>query len=308
MKILISGAGVAGTYAAVEAEKRGFFPILFEIDPNEKSIKAVWPNAEIIVGDVTKKEDLEKAVKDFGPDVIVHTAALRQRAVKADPERGKLVNVEGAKLVLGVASENNLPLVYTSSDTIYGTALESAQAITEDSPLEYGTLYAETKVAAEKFVIPYEKAIILRLTSLYGPWLGSASTFNEIIRDIVKAGLEGIDFEMAVPFAQKSEQLYTKDLAVGIVNAASAENLKLRIFNIGAGTLTSYEDIAQAAKNLFNINVKLSDIDFGKERVQSVRTTSLDITSAKEELNYSPEFTIEKAMKDYAETWKNWVK
>ncbi|MEX0616269.1 MAG: NAD(P)-dependent oxidoreductase [Candidatus Woykebacteria bacterium] len=235
MKVLITGGGLAGTYSALEAEKQGFSPILFEVNPDEKSIKSVWNSYKVIVGDITDKKDFEKAVKDFVPDVIVHTAALRQRAVKADPVRGSLVNVEGTKLVVEVSSQANIPLVYTSSDSIYGTALESATSITEETHLEPKTLYAQTKLKAEKLITPYDKAVILRLTSVYGPWLGSASTFNEIIRDIVKAGIEGKEFEMAVPFAEKSEQLYVKDLAVAIINAVTSSSIKKKILTLVLG-------------------------------------------------------------------------
>jgi len=304
MRILITGGGVVGTYVALEAVNRGHTTVIFELKPDLESINGVWENPEVIVGDITKNEDLKKAVEDFNPNAIVHTAALRQRMAKADPERARLVNVEGTRGVINLASNRNIPLVHISSDTIYGTALDNA--ITEDTPLDPKTIYAETKVKAEELVRGYDKAIILRSTSLYAPWKGAASTFNEIIRSIIYSGLEGKDFEMAVPFAQESEQLYVKDLAQVILNAVTAEGLEHRIFNVGAGRLVSYREIANVTRELFNIEVKLIDSDRGKERVQSVRAIPLDITRAKEELNYEPIYTFEKAFKEYSNTIKAW--
>ncbi|HVZ12453.1 MAG TPA: NAD(P)-dependent oxidoreductase [Patescibacteria group bacterium] len=304
MKVLITGGGVVGTYAAKEAEGRGFTPRIFELKPDEDSIKSVWETEDIVIGDISKKEDIEKVIEDFGPDVIVHTAALRQRMAMVDPDRARLVNVEGTRNVVEIASSKNVPLVHISSDTIYGTSLDDT--ITEDTPLDPKTIYAETKVEAEKIVQDYDKAIILRSTSLYAPWKGAASTFNEIVRSIIYAGIEGKDFEMAVPVAERSEQLYVKDLASAILNAATAQNLQHKVFNVGAGRLVSYGEIADAARELFGIKVTLTDADFGKERVQSVRAVPLDITRAKEELNYNPAFTFDKAFKYYTNTIKSW--
>ena len=87
----------------------------------------------------------------------------------------------------------------------------------------------------------------------------------------------------------------------GIVLACLAENVKHRLFNIGSGVGVTLVDLANAIKRIYpNADIQIGpgidffDIGFN---VYSV----YDISRAKEELGFSPQYNLEDGVRDYVE-------
>jgi UDP-glucose 4-epimerase len=169
--------------------------------------------------------------------------------------------------------------------------------------------YGLTKLFGEKVGFQYlrEKGIdfiALRFSSTYGPGKllkhGATSPMSVHGRMIEHAML-GKPFRHPKGVDQIDDLIYNKDTANGIVLACMAEKPEHRIFNIGSGQGATLRDLAAAVKKLY----PAADIEIGPgldyfsigHNVYSV----YDISRAKKELGYEPEYSLEAGVRDYVE-------
>jgi len=119
--------------------------------------------------DLRNSEKLIDVVKEYSPDVVVHTAAVSNPA-KADALDRKTVydvNVNATKTLAEVCNEINAKLFYTSTDLVY--AGYRGTMLPEDFKLVPISFYAETKLMGEiKIQETFENYVILRTSLLFG--------------------------------------------------------------------------------------------------------------------------------------------
>lgn len=118
------------------------------------------------------------------PGLVIHCAALtRSLECQANPERASKINVAATALLAELAAE--VPFVFLSSDLVFDGSQGKYDELAPVHPL---SVYAQTKVAAEKIVLTNPKHTVVR-TSLNG---GVSPTgdrgFNEQIRKSWESG------------------------------------------------------------------------------------------------------------------------
>jgi nucleoside-diphosphate-sugar epimerase len=132
--------------------------------------KSVWLSRspmELVVGDVTEKLSLEKAVA--GCDIVFHCVGIG-----GSSETCKAVNTEGTRNVLEAAQAAGVKrLVYLSSVAVYGPSLPDHADETAPS-VRTGASYGDSKVEAEelisRFVLDHSMTVIvLQPTFVWGP-------------------------------------------------------------------------------------------------------------------------------------------
>ncbi len=83
-----------------------------------------------------------------------------------------------------------------------------------------------------------------------------------------------------------------KDLANGIALAVHTSPLPHNIYNLGSGTLTTVEDVEAALKAIFPaVNLTRGKLTPARPR--------MDITRARAELGFNPEYKLEAGLRDY---------
>ena len=99
----------------------------------------------------------------------------------------------------------------------------------------------------------------------------------------------------------KVDFTYRKDAARGIILSALSSVANVS-FNITAGNATSLRTLAET---IIKITGSKSDIeDIGDHKLYPMRGT-LDISRAKDLLDYKPEFTLDEGLKSYYEWLQN---
>jgi dTDP-4-dehydrorhamnose reductase len=91
---------------------------------------------------------LKKLYFDFQPDVVIHTAAV----VDQDANKVKISNIQGTKNIIKIAKINNTPIIFSSSESVYG-GKEQTGEYKETDPYKPRSAYGETKVESEKIVM-----------------------------------------------------------------------------------------------------------------------------------------------------------
>ena len=98
--------------------------------------------------DLLDLKSLKSTVESFVPDVIIHTAAI----VDQDAEKVRIPNIQSTKNIVEVAKNNNTPIIFSSSESVYG-GKENEGNYVETDPYKPRSVYGETKVESEKIII-----------------------------------------------------------------------------------------------------------------------------------------------------------
>ena len=194
MRILITGgAGYIGSVLTNYLLQAGHHVrVLDALIFGGESLLSIYhhPNFEFLWGDVRDKNKVSSAL--VGIDAIVHLAAIvGESACTKFPELAMTTNLESTINLVDQAKKVAIPrFIFTSTCSNYGVT-DVALLADEEFPLDPISLYSETKVKAEKYVI--EKAnnsfcsCVLRLATVYGlsPRMRFDLLINELVRDAV---------------------------------------------------------------------------------------------------------------------------
>jgi dTDP-4-dehydrorhamnose reductase len=119
--------------------------------------------------DITDFNRMEKTVNDFGPDVIIHTAAISRVDAAENMPRDIVmdINVFSTQNIAEICADNNIKLIYTSTDLVYSG--NEGGNLKESAKLDPASFYAETKLMGEIAIKnTFDNYIILRAALLYG--------------------------------------------------------------------------------------------------------------------------------------------
>lgn len=98
--------------------------------------------------DLLNPSALKSPVLEFAPDVIIHVAAI----VDQDAEKVRIPNIQSTKNVVDIAQINNTPIIFSSSESVYG-GRENEGNYLETDPYKPRSVYGETKAESEKIII-----------------------------------------------------------------------------------------------------------------------------------------------------------
>lgn len=278
MKILVTGhRGFVGRETCALLEKEGHTVVGYDILDGK---------------DIRDIEQFREVVKTEKPDRILHLAATaRFEEADKDPESAFATNALGTRNVAQVAGEFHVPIVYSSTGSVYMPVWRE-MPMTEDFQARGNSVYACSKYLGECYVRRYANPwIILRYGHLYG-------------RDKRYHGLVG-GFIAKIMVKQKpilfggkqtNDFAYVKDVAQANLKAlTSGWDNWMTEYNIGTGVEISAEE----AGNIICKKMKWEDgVEVIKGRdVDPVRFV-YDISKAKFMLGFTPEWSFEKGIED----------
>lgn len=304
-RILITGAGMVGCHAASELVGRGHEVALFDVAPRMDYVTAVaGERVTVTRGDVRELPVLLAAVRSFGADVVVHTAALIGGAAQAEPFRGLEVNVVGT---INVAEAVRLAdvgrLVHASTLGVNDLSQPQLGPLTEEFPRgSGGRIYGASKVAAEEILRATASAYgfelaMLRFAGIYG--YGHFAGGSGIGREVdgwVRAALRGEPGRLTGGMPDVYEIVHAKDVGRAIAAACTVERLAHDTYNVGTGILVTPSDVVDALGRLvpgFRIE--------GEPAARPdpfPRHYPFDLSRSRHELGYEPAFGLELGLAD----------
>jgi nucleoside-diphosphate-sugar epimerase len=230
------------------------------------------PNFHFVKTDVTEPRAVKDALKgDWQkPDAVIHLAAIV--GFPACQAVGKQVawkyNVESTKLVFEQAADLGAErFVFASTYSNYGLSADG-KPVTEESPLNPQSLYAETKIAAEEFLLSQKDAscapLLFRFATLYG--LSPRTRFDLIVNQFV---LEAFTKRVLIIYQRGYSRsfVHIRDVARGVVMGLAAEQSKIRgqVFNLGTdnGNYSKDDIVALVRKRMPEVEIEYKDLTFG---------------------------------------------
>ena len=325
MTTLITGAGIVGTLAAKKLVDMGERPVLYEIAPQMVNIESYLDinKVQLLKGDILDLPDLLRAIKGENVDRIIHTAGLLTAGVRERPYAGTKINLLGTVNILEAARVMNIKrVVFCSSNTIQmGTYWQPSDVpYVEDFPMTAikgrpRSVYAALKLVSEWIGLDYQERfgvdfVATRFCGVFGPWKGvPAGLPTRMMKEFIEKPLAGQNVYIDDPmltWSGSEDLVYAKDAASSTVLACYADNPVSRIYNITMGRPLRFDELIEVIKKTFpGVKVEIPNIGAGSIGYPYSKEQPIDITLARKELGYEPEFdTLEKAIADYAE----WIK
>src|SRR3989344_5041553 len=129
------------------------------------------PNYEFIESDI-READFEKVLS--GVDAVVHLAALTDAANSTGRAQEVMsVNLEGLKRVAKACEELQIPLLFPSTTSVYGS--QESRVDETCTELKPQSPYAESKLLAEQYLQSRAgtlRFVICRFGTIFGPSVG----------------------------------------------------------------------------------------------------------------------------------------
>jgi UDP-glucose 4-epimerase len=264
---------------------------------------------KIVKGSILDFAQLNMIVKKEKIDIIDHLAAeLEVYTGIKDAERDAKINILGTLNVLNAALRNHVEKVlFASSGAVYGQA--KYLPIDEEHPLEPHWPYGVSKLAAERYVLQYNKLFGLNTTAfrysiVYGPkeWFGRVLTM--FIKRIFLENKPPVVFGDG---SQTRDFVYVKDVVKAHMLAIEKQESAGKVFNIGSGEGVSVKELAnmlvKASNKGFDIlydNPKEGSAShFQPERIRlqgELVNFILDCSKAEEILGWRPQTDFNKGV------------
>ena len=313
--LVIGGMGSIGSFVTRKLIEMGVEPIVYARHKNTLFISDIEKKVIYVQGDILDRDQLMRTIKTYKVERIIDMAALLSAASESDPAMAVRMNVEGTANVLEAAVKGNVKrVVYSSAKGAYSeTGGEYSHPTYKPLPEDYPTeecmgFYGLTKLFGERLGLQYQKKygiefIALRYSHTWGPGklTGRGPSPHAIHGSIIENSMLGKPLKHPQGAEQKDDLIYHKDSANGAVLACFAEKRSHSVFNIGSGVGYTLLDFARAVKRIY----PKADIEIGPGLdylMKNHNTYSVfDISRAKKELSFSPQYDIEKWIADYIE-------
>ncbi len=303
MRVLITGAGLIGTHTAKELVERGDEVTFFDFAPRAKYIRRVTGrDLPVFHGDIRDLAALVDAFQRVRPECVIHLAASVGEANIDNAFAGFQVNLVATINVAEAARLTGVRrLLHASTQALY-VGEDPNELLHEDSPLDgKGRVYNAAKLACEHVLKTYAarhkmELALLRFAGVYG-YYSVAGGPGVAVQRAVWDAMAGKPVELNV--YESVDFIYAKDLANGIALAAHTSPLPQQVYNLGSGTMTTVDDVDAAFKAIF------PEIKATRGKLTAARPR-MDITRARSELGFNPEYKLEAGLRDYiAELTKN---
>ena len=307
MRVLITGgAGYIGSLLTGVLLHRGYSVVVVDdLLFGGDSLLAYLSHPEFSFrkANVTEREEIEPFFK--GIDHVIHLAALVgfPACQQVGPQIAWLYNLQGTKNVFDLARENKVKrFVFSSTYSNYGVA-EGNAPVTEESALNPQSLYAETKIAAERYLLEEGKRsdtipILFRFATLFG--LSPRTRFDLIINQFV---LEAIEKRHLIVYQKNFNRsfVHIRDIAKALTMALELEVDKVgnQIFNAGSnsGNYTKVELIEIIRKVVPALTIEYKDLTFGGD----MRDIRVSFDKIERVLGYKADVSVEEGINELAE-------
>lgn len=242
--------------------------------------------------DIRDKNQFEKFIKEHKPDRILHLAAIaRFSDADNDPKLAVETNVFGTKNIVEVAKKYHIPLVFSSTGSVYMPITDFTGTIKESWPAKGNSVYGCSKYQAECYVREHSPYIILRYAHLYGR--------EKRMHGLIGGFLDRINRGLAPTLyggKQSNDFTYIKDVARANLLALNAPWDKWnQVYNIGTGEELTAED---AGKTVCEVAGWKGEIEVKEARTVDPERFAFDCKKAEIMLDFKAEYDFKRGLQD----------
>ncbi len=297
--VVTGGAGFVGSNLVHEIAKRYPEADLTVVDDFRSGH---FKNLEGFKGDLIASDVKDLDMKHyFGGrkvDLVFHLASITD-TTDHDQFRQTHYNVESWRNLLNYFEGRKTRLIYASSAATYGIA---AGVNKVDQPPKPANIYAFSKVQLDNLSRrwarenPSQIVVGLRYFNVYGPREAHKGAASSMILQLAQQMRRNEAPRIFKNGEQIRDFVYVKDIVNCTILAARAR--ASGIYNAGSGVPRSFNDIVANLNRVLTTQWQPYYIDNPHAHYQP--HTEADLTETTKALRYTPKFTLEKGIDDYA--------
>ncbi len=330
-RILVTGAtGFIGSFIVEEALDRDM-EVWAAIRRSSSRKYLQQPGINFIELDLDDKEKLKVQLSGHTFDYVVHAAGVTKCLNRQDFFK---TNTEGTKHLVDALRETQMSIkrfVFVSSLSILGAIREQQpyKEITDSDTPQPNTAYGKSKLMAEDYLrslsdFPF---VILRPTGVYGPREKDYFMMAESIK-------KHVDFAVGYK-RQDITFIYVKDVVQAVFLALSRSGVCGKSFILSDGEVYSsrtFSDLIKkelgikhvlrivaplwflkvvsvVAEAFAHLTGKISALNRDKYYIMKQRNWRCDISAARQELGFNPEYNLERGVKITMKWYKDegWI-
>lgn len=229
--LVTGGAGYVGTILVTLLLEEGYeVTVLDNFGHGENSLAHVCHHSKlsIVSGDVRSKKIVEPILKKV--DIVIPMAALVGAPLcDRDPVAAASVNRDAICEMLKVMSKEQRVLIPTTNSG-YGVGRQGVLC-TEESPMRPLSLYAQTKIEAEKAVLERGNGISFRLATVFG--MSPRMRIDLLVNDFVYRAVKD-RFIVLFESHFKRNFVHIRDVAYAFLHGIKHfETMKNQAYNVG---------------------------------------------------------------------------
>ena len=268
-----------------------------------------WKNFRFIEGNICDIEICTESMK--GVDYVLHQAAIGSvpRSIE-DPLYTNTVNISGFLNVLNAAKNEKIKsFVYAASSSTYGDHQDLPKV--EDKIGNPLSPYALTKYVNELYADIFNRvygfqSIGLRYFNVFGSRQDPNGAYAAVIPKWINLMLNHEQIVINGDGSTSRDFCYVENaVQANILAALANSDAKNNIYNIAFGERTSLNELV----DLLRESLQKHDFHFEKEskyqdfREGDVLHSLADITKAKLNLGYDPQFNVKSGLQDTIKTY-----
>ena len=160
-RVLITGAsGFLGSHLRLLAEEK------YEVHVLTHENKLLANNGKSWSCDLTRHREIQNILTEVKPVLVYHLAAMSDpNACQLNKQKSRAINLEATVNLANLCADQNIELIFTSTDLVFDGAKGAYSEEDEVNPL---SRYAEHKILAEQALFDNPFVKILRLPLMYG--------------------------------------------------------------------------------------------------------------------------------------------
>jgi len=309
MRVLVTGgAGYIGSHTVKALMDAGHEVVVFDdlSTGHKEAVERISASIPLIIGDVARPADLERALKAHEVDAVMHFAAKSLVGESMEnPAKYYYNNVAGGVTLLECLRAHGVKtIIFSSTAAVYGEP--EATPILEDHPLRPTSVYGRTKLMFEQMLEDYRKVYGLRYAALrYFNAAGADPTGvigedhnpeTHLIPIVLQTALGqreavtifGTDYDTPDGTCIR-DYIHVTDLADAHVRAleALAQGAPSGVYNLGNGNGFSVRQVIEAAEKVVGRPIPVKE---GPRRAGDPAVLVAGSAKAKSELGWTPRY------------------
>jgi UDP-glucose 4-epimerase len=277
---------------------------LFEATSSvEKELHMNPVKIELVEGDIRDYDACSKCCD--GIDIVIHLAANTGVAPSIENPRYDMeANVNGTFNMLEAARRKNVKkFIFASSGAVLG---EVEPPVHEEKVPRPVSPYGASKLAGESYCSAYFrtfgiKTVSLRFANVYGPL---SKHKNSVVAKFLKQAFSGETLEIYGDGKQTRDFIYIDDLIQAIILSVRSD-IGGEVFQIATYKETTVNEIADKVRNIIELETGIRvSVFHGETRPGDVKRNYSDISKAKRMLGFSPEFDLDRGLKNTFEYFR----
>jgi UDP-glucose 4-epimerase len=256
---------------------------------------------EFIEGNLINKREVAKSISKC--DFVVNLAAQTSVLDSIDnPYDDHLSNVKGLLNILELSRKNNLNCVIQASSA--AAIGEQEVPINEKNIPKPISPYGASKLAGEAYFSAFSgsyglSTVVLRFSNVYGP---KSTEKDSVIAKFIRRILDNQNLTVFGDGRQTRDFIHVDDICKAIYLSLNKNLSGYNLYQIGTEVETSINDLIQFLRTIFlKKNNEFPKVNYSQARSGEILRNFSDISKARDELDFSVEFSLYDGLEDTIE-------